>query len=125
MPIELCGAECDATRLAGQLRGAAWIVDALLGTGARGEPRPPLDRVIDALNAADAPKLAVDLPSGLDCDTGVPASHTIRAAHTCTFVAAKPGFFAPGAEQYTGEIHVLDIGVPRRLIDEVLAEPSS
>jgi NAD(P)H-hydrate epimerase len=121
--IELFGAEYDAARLAGQLRGAAWIVDALLGTGARGEPRPPLDRVIDALNAAPAPKLAVDLPSGLDCDTGAPASHTIRAAHTCTFVAAKPGFFAPGAEQYTGEVYVLDIGVPRRLIEEVLSMP--
>jgi NAD(P)H-hydrate epimerase len=119
VPIELFGAECDAARLAGQLGGAAWIVDALLGTGARGEPRPPLDRVIDALNAASAPKLAVDLPSGLDCDTGSPASHTIRAAQTCTFVAAKPGFFAPGAEQFTGQIHVLDIGVPRRLIEEV------
>jgi NAD(P)H-hydrate epimerase len=116
VPVECCGAECDPEHLAERLRGAAWIVDALLGTGARGEPRPPLDRVIDALNAAAAPKLAVDLPSGLDCDTGVPASHTIRAAHTCTFVAAKPGFFAPGAEQFTGEVHVLDIGLPRRLI---------
>lgn len=69
------------------------------------------------MNAADAPKLAVDLPSGLDCDTGMPASHTIRAAHTCTFVAAKPGFFAPGAGPFTGEVHVLDIGLPPRLIE--------
>jgi NAD(P)H-hydrate epimerase len=121
--IELFDAECDAIRLAGQLHGVAWIVDALLGTGARGEPRPPLDCVIDALNAAAAPKLAVDLPSGLDCDTGKPAPHTIRAAHTCTFVAAKPGFFVPGAERYTGEIHVLDIGVPRRVVEEI-ATPS-
>jgi NAD(P)H-hydrate epimerase len=101
------------------LGDAAWIVDALLGTGARGEPRPPLDAVIDRLNALAIPKLAVDLPSGLDCDTGQPARHTIRAAHTCSFVAAKPGFFAPGAEQYTGQVHVLDIGVPRKLVEEV------
>ena len=93
----------------------------MLGTGAHGEPRPPLDAVIDGLNAAAVPILAVDLPSGLDCDTGEPAGHTIRAAETCTFVAMKRGFLAPGAEQYTGRVHVLDIGAPRRLVDEVLA----
>jgi NAD(P)H-hydrate epimerase len=64
--------------------------------------------------------LAVDLPSGLDCDTGKAAQHTIRAAETCTFVAMKRGFVRPGAEQYTGRIHVLDIGAPRRLVEEVL-----
>jgi NAD(P)H-hydrate epimerase len=105
--------------LASELVGAAWIVDALLGTGARGEPRPPLDRVIDQLNAATAGILAIDLPSGLDCDTGQAAGHTIRAAHTCTFVAPKLGFAAAGAAAYTGEIHVLDIGAPRKLIQEV------
>ena len=99
---------------------AAWIIDALLGTGARGEPRPPLDAVIDQLNAAPAPKLAIDLPSGLDCDTGIAARHTIRATQTCTFVAAKPGFFTPGAEQYVGRLHVLDIGAPRQVIERVL-----
>lgn len=121
VPIEQFGRQHDAARLQQQLQGAAWIVDALLGTGARGEPRPPLDAVIDQLNAVATPKLAVDLPSGLDCDTGQAAQHTIRAAHTCTFVACKPGFFAPGADQYTGQVHVLDIGAPRRLIDETLA----
>lgn len=122
VPIEVFGGEHDAGRLDGQLAGAAWIVDALLGTGARGEPRPPMDAVIDQLNAASAPRLAVDLPSGLDCDTGQPARHTIRAAVTCTFVAAKPGFFAPGADRYVGRLHVLDIGAPRKLVEEVLAE---
>lgn len=107
-----------------ELAGAAWIVDALLGTGARGEPRPPLDAVIDQLNAAAAPILAIDLPSGLDCDTGQAARHTIRAAHTCTFVAPKRGFDAPGAAVYTGQVHVLDIGAPRKLIREVLGEPT-
>jgi len=122
VPIEVFGDEHDAARLDKHLAGAAWIVDALLGTGARGEPRPPLDAVIERLNAAAAAKLAVDLPSGLDCDTGQPARQTIRAEATCTFVAAKPGFFAPGAEQYTGQVYVLDIGAPRKLIEEVLGQ---
>ncbi len=111
----------DHDRLASLIDDAAWIVDALLGTGARGEPRPPLDAVIDQLNAAAAPKLAVDLPSGLDCDTGRPAKHTIRAAETCTFVAAKIGFSMPSAVPYVGRLHVLDIGTPRKLLEQISA----
>ncbi len=120
LPIEVFGNRHDPQRLAEHLAGAGWIVDALLGTGARGEPRPPLDAVIDQLNAAAAAKLAIDLPSGLDCDTGEAARHTIRAAETCTFVATKRGFLAPAAGQFTGRVHVLDIGAPRKLIEEVL-----
>ena len=122
VPIEFFGGPHDSARLSKHLEGAAWIVDSLLGTGARGEPRPPLDAVIDQLNAAAAPKLAVDLPSGLDCDTGRPAMHTIRATETCTFVAAKTGLLAPEAAPYVGRLHVLDIGVPRKLIERIAAE---
>jgi NAD(P)H-hydrate epimerase len=120
VPIEVFDGEYDETHFARTLSGAEWIVDALLGTGSRGEPRPPLDRVIDQLNAHAAPKLAVDLPSGLDCDTGAAATHTIRAAHTCTFVAIKPGFLVPSARAFTGEVHVLDIGAPKKLIEDCL-----
>ena len=108
------------------LDGASWIVDALLGTGARGEPRPPLDAVIDQLNAAAAPKLAIDLPSGLDCDTGRPA-HT-RSAPPKLARSSPPRrvFSPPQAAPYVGRLHVLDIGVPRKLIEQVaaLAVPS-
>ena len=127
--LEKCGAAVevfaprhDPDRLAEHLADAAWVVDALLGTGARGEPRPPLDALIERINAADAPVLAVDLPSGLDCDSGEPASATVRAEATCTFVAPKIGFAVPGAEAYTGEVRVVEIGTPPRLVDEVLAE---
>jgi NAD(P)H-hydrate epimerase len=113
-----------------ELANAGCIVDALLGTGSRGEPRPPLDRVIDAINrqrnpTADAiyreraPVVAVDLPSGLDCDSGAAASHTIRAAHTVTFVAAKPGLLAPEAAPYVGRLHVVNLGLPPELLDEI------
>jgi NAD(P)H-hydrate epimerase len=111
----------DAADLAHELAGAAWIVDALLGTGARGEVRPPLADVIAAINTAGVPVMAVDLPSGLDADTGLPARQTIRALHTCTFVAYKPGFLTPGADRFTGQVHVVDIGAPRKLVDEMLA----
>jgi len=120
VPIEVFGSRHDRERLAAELAGAAWIVDALLGTGARGEPREPIDAVIEQINAAGVPIMAVDLPSGLDCDTGRAARHTIRAEVTCTFLAVKAGFTAPDAAQYTGEVEVLDIGAPRKLLDEVL-----
>ena len=103
---------------------AAWFVDAMLGTGARGEPRPPLDAAIDWINRRrdNTKVLAVDVPSGLDCDTGQPAAHTVRADHTCTFAAMKVGFAQPSAKAYTGAIHICDIGVPPRLIEEVVAK---
>jgi NAD(P)H-hydrate epimerase len=120
LPIEVFGKHHDERRLAHHLTDAQWAVDALLGTGAKGSPRPPLDAVIDQLNASNAPIVAIDLPSGLDCDTGEAATPTIRARHTCTFVAAKPGFLVPAAASYTGEVHVLDIGAPRRLVEALL-----
>ncbi|HEV3344582.1 MAG TPA: NAD(P)H-hydrate epimerase [Pirellulales bacterium] len=119
VPLEILGKRHDPARLARHLADAQWVVDALLGTGATGPPRPPLDAVIEQLNAGPAPIVAIDLPSGLDCDTGAAARPTIRARHTCTFVAAKPGFFTPDAEVYTGQVHVLDIGAPRRLIESI------
>lgn len=99
--------------------GADWIVEALLGTGSRGEPRPPLDSVIDCLNQAEARRLAIDLPAGLDCDTGQPARHTFRADHTVTFVAPKRGLIAPVAGPFVGQIHVADIGAPRAVLEAV------
>jgi NAD(P)H-hydrate epimerase len=123
VPIDGFDSGHDSQLLAARLTGADWIVDGLLGTGARGEPRPPLDIVIDELNAYMAPRLAIDLPSGLDCDTGLAAKHTIRANHTCTFVARKRGFDAPGTAAYVGTVHVLDIGAPRVLVEDVLTGP--
>lgn len=99
--------------------GVDWLVDAMLGTGARGEPRPPFDTAIDWMNKQTCQKLAVDVPSGLDCDTGRPAQHAVRADHTCTYAAMKIGFTQSGAETYTGQVHVCDIGVPPALLREV------
>jgi NAD(P)H-hydrate epimerase len=108
-----------------RLTGADWIVDALLGTGAMGPPRPPLDTVIQLANDSSARRMAVDVPSGLDCDTGQPSSPTFRADHTCTFVAVKTGLLAEPAVPYVGAIHVLDIGVPEKIIDQALARLTS
>ena len=99
--------------------GATWLIDALLGTGAQGEPRPPLPTVIQWANAHPAQRLAIDLPSGLNCDTGQPTSNCIKANHTCTFATSKIGFTKPEAQQHLGQLHVVSIGVPAKLLAEV------
>jgi NAD(P)H-hydrate epimerase len=66
------------------------------------------------------PIFALDLPSGLDAGTGQPLGVAVRACATATFVAAKLGFAAPGAVDYTGEFVVIDIGLPRCLLEPYL-----
>ena len=102
------------------LSDADLLIDALLGTGFTGEVRPPLTDLIDAINAANRPVLAVDVPSGLDCDTGEPAASTVRATVTVTFVAEKVGFAAVSGKARLGRVVVADIGAPRELIAAVL-----
>ena len=102
-----------------ELTGADWIVDALLGTGTQGTLREPFITSIAAINAAGCKVFAVDLPSGLDCDTGQSLGGCVRADHTATFVARKIGFDSPDAAQWTGQVHVIDIGVPRALLQKI------
>lgn len=108
--------ECDGNSLADELRhlsAADWIVDALLGTGMLGPPRSPFSEVIAAANQSPARILAVDIPSGLDCDTGLPLGECIRATRTATFVAPKLGFRNPAAREFTGPVDVCHIGLPQ------------
>lgn len=93
------------------LAEADLVVDGLLGTGTRGEIREPYASVIGAVNAARRPVLAIDIPSGLDPDTGKPLGPTVRATKTVTLAAVKVGFRKPGAAEYTGEVVLADIGV--------------
>jgi len=95
------------------------IVDALLGTGLDSAVRAPLSEVIAWINRRDEPVIAVDIPSGLDCDTGEPLGDAVRAELTVTFVGVKAGFTQPGAAVYTGRIAVVDIGVPRQLVESL------
>jgi NAD(P)H-hydrate epimerase len=99
------------------LAGADWLVDGVLGTGLSRPVEGLLRAVIDAMNAAGKPILALDLPSGLDADTGAPLGAAVRAVATATFVAPKLGFNAPHAASYTGEVAVIDIGLPRCLLE--------
>ena len=94
---------------------ADMLVDSLFGTGLGGRLSDEYKQLIESINAQNCPILAVDIPSGLDCDTGEPLGAAIRASYTVTFVSAKTGFIHHGrtssAAQYTGEVFVASIGV--------------
>jgi NAD(P)H-hydrate epimerase len=98
---------------AAEWSGTGVIVDGLLGTGFSGDVREPLWGVIVAINASRAKLVvALDVPSGLDCDTGRPGGAAVEADLTITFVARKVGLNALGAARYTGEVRVVGIGAP-------------
>jgi NAD(P)H-hydrate epimerase len=113
--------ESDASRLEAILAEADWLVDGLFGTGLSRLVEGPLRRLIDAMNGSAKPIFALDLPSGLDADTGQPLGVAVRATATATFVAPKLGFAAPGAVEYTGTVGVIDIGLPRKLLEPYLS----
>ena len=91
--------------------GANMIVDSIFGTGLRGQLSREYIQIIEGINARSCPVIAVDIPSGLDCDTGRPLGAAIEADYTVTFVAVKKGFVAEQAAKYTGEIFIASIGI--------------
>ena len=101
--------------------GADLIVDALFGTGLEREVGEPYRFLINGINELAAPVLSVDVPSGLDCDTGEALGVAVRARRTVTFVFGKAGFARPGSDGYTGEVKVAEISVPRKLIESRVA----
>ncbi|MHC4167842.1 MAG: NAD(P)H-hydrate epimerase [Planctomycetota bacterium] len=100
-----------AARVAEFAAGADMIVDSLFGTGLSGQIRDDYRLLVDGINAGGRPVLAVDIPSGLDCDTGQPLGTAVRASWTVTFVAVKKGFTCAKAACYTGEVFVASIGI--------------
>jgi len=113
----------DLTAAAQQWQHAGLIVDAMLGTGFTGEVRPHMANVINQCNRIHATGVkvaAVDLPSGLDCDTGEPSNATIVADLTVTFVSLKQGFTNADSKRFTGEVRVADIGAPAAAVEQAL-----
>ena len=104
------------------LGDADWIVDGLFGTGLSRPVEGMMRAVIETMNGSAKPIFALDVPSGLDADTGQPLGVAVRASATATFVAAKLGFAAPGAVDYTGRVTIIDIGLPRCLLQPFLTD---
>jgi NAD(P)H-hydrate epimerase len=105
--------EAIRTAHAPELNSAAVLVDALLGTGARGAPSDAIAYWVARANQAERPlKVAVDIPTGLDGDLGIPASPCFRADVTVTFLAEKVGFREKSAQSVLGRVEIVGLGVP-------------
>ncbi|MGH8228372.1 MAG: NAD(P)H-hydrate dehydratase [Steroidobacteraceae bacterium] len=97
---------------ADRLQGCEVVVDALLGTGLASRVRAEAAAVIAALNGASRPIFSLDVPSGLDSDTGEPLGAAVRAECTVTFVALKTGLYLGSGPEHAGAIYFDDLEVP-------------
>lgn len=100
--------------VAEMLAGCGLIVDGLLGTGASGEPRSPVREAIELINAAKRPTLAIDIPSGMDANTGECAAACVRADVTATIGLPKCGMLQQSAIDNVGRLAIVDIGIPQK-----------
>jgi NAD(P)H-hydrate epimerase len=89
------------------------VIDALLGTGTKGQLKPPIRQLVEHMNSMSGFKVAVDVPTGIDSDTGESLGVAVKADVTVTFHAPKTGLV--NAKKYVGELVVRDIGLPRQL----------
>lgn len=94
------------------------LVDGIFGTGLDAEVRGYYREVIEHLNTLQKPMVAIDVPSGLDVNTGRPLGAAIRASLTITFGLPKIGHLIPPGLDYVGKLKVIDIGLPKRLLEE-------
>lgn len=101
--------------------GPSVIVDALLGTGLRGDVRDDYATAIEAINDSGLPVLSLDVPSGLNADTGAVLGAAVRASATMTFVACNLGLLTGAAPGHTGELLFDDLGLPSELYERVTA----
>lgn len=104
------------------LHGADWLVDGLLGTGLSRPVEGLFNDVIESINRSGRPILALDVPSGLDVDSGEPLGTAVKATITTTFVAKKRGFSTESAQKYLGDCQVIEIGLPKRMLELYLAD---
>src|ERR1043166_1978536 len=103
----------------GELPAAGVVVDGLLGTGLTDEVREPYAAATKFINALRLPVVAIDIPSGLDSDTGEVHGVCVRADVTVTMGLPKIGLLKPAAADFVGRIEVADIGFPRQFVDEI------
>lgn len=103
------------------LTAADVIIDAMLGTGLERPPEGAWLVAVNAINALPAPVLALDIPSGLQADTGTVLGATVRADHTATFIGRKCGLYTGQGPDVAGHITLHDLGVPESVYREVTA----
>jgi len=111
--------EADLDLLSRELLAAAIVVDAVFGTGLDREVTGFYAAVIERMNSAPGVRVAIDIPSGLDANTGRPLGVAVRAMETVTFAHPKLGLWTSVGAEHAGRVTVVDIGVPADLVDRV------
>ncbi len=105
---------------AGSLAASDLIIDAIFGTGLKGGAEGRLAAAIEAINHSEASVLAVDIPSGVDGETGAVIGPAVEARRTVTFAFPKIGLYLHPGAAYVGELRIADIGIPSELQDRVV-----
>ncbi|MEE4410588.1 MULTISPECIES: bifunctional ADP-dependent NAD(P)H-hydrate dehydratase/NAD(P)H-hydrate epimerase [unclassified Serratia (in: enterobacteria)] len=119
LPVEAAAARQAWLNAGGEIHPAdsRWpesidlIIDGLLGTGLNTAPRSPYNTLIEAANRSSAPVIALDIPSGLLAESGAAPGAVIRATHTLTFIALKPGLLTGQARDWVGQLHQSRLGL--------------
>ncbi|ADL13591.1 bifunctional ADP-dependent NAD(P)H-hydrate dehydratase/NAD(P)H-hydrate epimerase [Acetohalobium arabaticum] len=109
--------EDDLEQAADLLAGADLVIDALLGTGIKGDLRGLFPDLIGLINESEIPVLAVDIPSGLDAETGQPHGRAVKADVTLTFALPKLGLVVYPGSEYAGRLEVADISIPDKAVE--------
>ncbi|MCU0685759.1 MAG: NAD(P)H-hydrate dehydratase, partial [Polyangiaceae bacterium] len=113
--VEL-GDEPDLERFEALLQGADAVVDALFGTGLARALRPPFAEAVALINRAPCHRIALDVPSGVDADSGAELGAAVSAHDTITFGHLKTGLLTPEGARYAGRVHVVGLGVPDSIV---------
>ncbi len=110
--------DCAAVKaMIDHIAGCDLVIDSIFGTGLKGELREPAQSAISELNKLNMPVIAVDIPSGLDCNEGEVLGACVKAKKTVTFALPKKGFFVKDGPAHVGELVVTDISIPKELMD--------
>jgi NAD(P)H-hydrate epimerase len=127
MSVDCCVAIYDVPdeELDRELESADAIVDAVLGYRASGVPHEGEVWLVDRIARASAPIISLDLPSGMDPDTGEAAGAAVRAMATLTLALPKPGLFSAAGRDRAGRVHLADIGLPGALYQRLGFEPGT
>ncbi|MBU3936611.1 MAG: NAD(P)H-hydrate epimerase, partial [Proteobacteria bacterium] len=119
MPLYTCLEEDELPWVERLVTESDLLVDALFGTGLRSLITGVFAAVIKCINASPLPVVAVDIPSGLDSDTGIPQGVSVRARLTCTYGLPKFAQVEPPGKEYVGLLEVIDIGIPAEVVERI------
>jgi len=98
------------------IKDCSVVIDAIFGVGLKGEVKEPFKTAINFLNRSKKIVISVDVPSGLDVNTGLPLGACVKAYRTISFSLAKRGFFINQGPNFVGKLKIADIGIPKSLI---------